>query len=95
MVIFLEQAELRAKQKKDLTLEYWRSSVDRMLVSNDQPLFDGLGSISHESMKTTVAERYEDFDTARCRQEAAEADAEELQAIERLEKDLKRKGGKA
>lgn len=95
VVIFLEQAELRAKQKKDLTLEYWRSSVDRMLVSNDQPLLDGLGNISHEIMKATVAERYEDFDTARRQQEAAEADAEDLQAIEKLEKDLKRKGGKA
>lgn len=95
VVIFLEQAELRAKQQRDLTLDYWRSSVDRMLTSNDQPLLDGIGSVSHDAMKTIAAERYEDFDSKRRRQEVIEADAEDLKAIENLEKDLKLKGGKA
>ena len=94
VVIFLEQAELRAKQRQDLSLEYWRNSVDRMLASNDQPLLDGSGTVSHEDMKTIAAERYEDFDAKRRQQEAAEADAEDLKAIEDLEKDLKRKGAK-
>ena len=35
VIIFLEQAELRARQQQDLTLDYWQSSVDRMLASND------------------------------------------------------------
>lgn len=94
VVIFLEQAELRAKQHKDLTLDFWRSSVDRMLASNDQPLLDGPGSVSHEDMKTIATERYEDFDAKRWQQEAIAADAEDMKAIEDLEKDLKRKGGK-
>lgn len=51
VVIFLEQAELRAKQHKDLTLDFWRSSVDRMLAANYQPLLAGPGSVSHEDMK--------------------------------------------
>jgi hypothetical protein len=95
VVIFLEQAELRAKQQKDLTLDFWRNSVDRMLAANDQPLLDGPGAVSHEAMKTIAAERYEDFDTQRRKQEAIAADAEDLKAIEDLEKELKRKGGKA
>jgi len=94
VVIFLEQAELRAKQRQDLSLEYWRNSVDRMLASNDQPLLDGSGTVSHEDMKTIAAERYEDFDAKRRQKEATEADAEDLKAIEDLEKDLKRKGAK-
>ncbi len=93
VVIFLEQAELRAKQQKDLTLEFWRSSVDRMLASNDQPLLDGPGSVSHEDMKAIAVERYDSFDAKRRKQEAIAADAEDLKAIEDLEKDLKRKGG--
>ena len=93
VVIFLEQAELRVKQQQDLTLDYWRSSVDRMLASNDQPLLDGPGSISHEAMKTIAVERYDTFDTQRRATEALVADAEDLKAIESLEKDLKRKGG--
>jgi len=95
VIIFLEQAELRVKQQKDLTLDFWRNSVDRMLSSNDQPLLDGPGSVSHEAMKTITAERYEDFDSKRRKQEAIAADAEDLKAIEDLEKDLKRQGGKA
>ncbi len=92
VVIFLEQAELRVKQQQDLTLDYWRSSVDRMLTSNDQPLLGGPGRISNESMKTIVAARYETFDAQRRESEALAADAEDLKAIEDLEKDLKRRG---
>ena len=95
VVIFLEQAERRTKQQKDLTLEFWRSSVDRMLASNDQPLLDGPGAVRHEDMKTIATERYEEFDTKRRKREAIAADAEDLKAIEDLEKDIKRKGGKA
>jgi hypothetical protein len=95
VVIFLEQAELRAKQQKELTLDFWRSSVDRMLASNDQPLLDGPGSVSHEDMKTIATERYEDFDAKRRHQDATAADAEDLKAIENLEKDLKRKGSES
>ena len=95
VVIFLEQAELRAKQHKDLTLDYWRSSVDRMLSANDQSLLDGPGSVSHEDMKTIAVERYDSFDSNRRQQEAIAADAEDLKAIEDLEKELKGKGKKA
>ena len=38
VVIFLEQAELRVKQRKDLTLDFWRENVDKMLAYNDQPV---------------------------------------------------------
>ena len=91
VVIFLEQAELRAKQQKDLTLDFWRSSVDRMLASNDQPLLDGPGSVSHGDMKSIAAARYDTFDTQRRSLEAQAADADDLKAIESLENDLKRK----
>jgi len=86
VVILLEQAELRAKQQKDLTLDFWRNSVDRMLAANDQPLLDGPGSVSHEIMRTIATERYEDFDTKRRQQEAIAADTQDLKAIEDLEK---------
>ena len=41
VVIFLEQAELRVKQQKDLTLDFWRDNVDKMLAFNDQPVLPG------------------------------------------------------
>jgi len=48
VVIFLEQAELRVKQQNDLTLDFWRKNVDRMLEFNDQRILKGQGRISHD-----------------------------------------------
>src|SRR5690554_4553680 len=51
VVIFLEQAELRIKQQKELTLDFWRNNIDRMLAFNDQPILAGAGSVSRENME--------------------------------------------
>ncbi len=90
VVIFLEQAELRVKQKKDLTLDYWRESVDRMLTSNEQPLLEGPGSVSHDDMKRVAHDRYDAFDENRRAAEALAADAEDLKEIEELEEKLRK-----
>jgi hypothetical protein len=66
-----------------------------MLASNDQPLLDGPGAVRHEDMKTIAVERYDSFDAKRRQQEAIAADAEDLKAIEDLEKELKQKGSNA
>jgi len=92
VVIFLEQAELRVKQQKDLTLDYWRNNVDKMLAFNDRPVLDGAGSISRNQMEKVAFQRFEDFDLKRRSDEAAEADAADLQEIEQLEKAIKNKG---
>lgn len=85
----------RAKQKQDLTLDYWRQNVDRMLEFNEQPVLKGAGSVSREQMKEIAESRYTNFDEKRREAEAIEADAEDLKEIEELENDLKQKGGKA
>ena len=35
VVIFLETAELRVKEKKDITMHFWKQNVDKMLIFND------------------------------------------------------------
>ena len=92
VVIFLEQAELRVKQQKDLTLDYWRNNVDKMLAFNDRPVLEGAGSISRNQMEKVAYQRFEDFDQKRRSDDAAEADAADLQEIEQLEKAIKNKG---
>ncbi|MAN52544.1 MULTISPECIES: virulence RhuM family protein [unclassified Marinimicrobium] len=94
VVIFLEQAELRAKGRKDLTLDYWRNNVDRLLEFNERPVLQGVGAMSAEQAKHVVHERYEQFDTQRRQNEALEADAEDLKALEALEQEVKQKGKK-
>lgn len=91
VVIFLEQAELRVKQQKELTLDFWRNNVDRMLAFNDQAILEGAGSVSRESMEKVARERYEVFDQQRRIAEAEAADAADLKEIEQLEQDLKHK----
>lgn len=85
VVIFLEQAELRVKQRQDLSLNFWRNNVDRMLAFNDQPILDGAGSISRERMEQVVHERYDVFEKQRKAAERAQADTEDLKEIEQLE----------
>lgn len=89
VVIFLDQAELRLKQQKELNLDFWRNNVDKTLAFNDQPILEGAGSISRENMQTVAHERYEDFDQKRRASEARAADMEDLMEIEQLENELK------
>ncbi len=90
VVIFLEQAELRVKDRQPLTLDYWRSNVDKLLAFNDRPVLQGTGSLSHAAMKTIAHERYDVFDLQRRADEAQQADAQDLQELEALEKQLER-----
>lgn len=93
VVIFLEQAELRVKERKQLTLDYWRSNVDRLLEFNDRPILRGAGSISKAAMKTIAEQRFDDFDAKRRADEVVAADTEDLKALEQLEQELE-KGGR-
>jgi len=90
VVIFLEQAELRVKQRNDLTLDYWRDNVDKLLQFNERLVLSGAGKVSHDDMKRIVHERFETFDQNRREAEALAADAEDLKEIEQLEQELKR-----
>lgn len=91
VVIFLEQAELRVKEHKQLTLDYWRTNVERLLEFNDRPILKTAGSVSAANMKAIVEERYEQFDSRRRYAEAIEADHEDFCALEEAEKKLLKK----
>jgi len=80
-MLFLESAEFRVKSRKDLTLDYWRSTVDDLLSSHDQEVLVGNGSISNEQMEQRVRTIYERFDQRRKLLAAAEADAEDAQLV--------------
>lgn len=87
-VIFLETAELRAKNRNDLTLGFWKENVDKLLAFNDKPILKTAGGISTEQMEAKVREIYELFDAKR---KQFEAQSEDLNEIELLEKKIKKK----
>ncbi len=82
VVIFLETAELRAKQRRDLTMSFWKENVDRILEFNDKQVLIGKGSISNAEMKRKVREIYSEFDDRRKAYEADLADKQDVQEIE-------------
>lgn len=81
-VIFLETAELRAKNRQQLTMAFWKENVDRILEMNDQPLLQGAGSVSVAQMETHVRKVFDQFDEKRKQFEAEQADLEDLKALE-------------
>ncbi|MCH8526398.1 MAG: virulence RhuM family protein [Kiritimatiellae bacterium] len=91
----LEQAELRVKERKDLTLDYWRNNVDRLLDYNEKAILTHAGTVTREEMEQVARERYERFDEQRRLAEARLADAEDLAELEQLEKQLKEGEGRA
>ncbi|AJP55822.1 hydroxyacid dehydrogenase [Pandoraea vervacti] len=94
--MFLDFAELRAMQRKGLRMADWRAYVDSFMAFNEQAVLQGPGRMSHQAMSNIVHERYEQFDAARRKAEALEADRAELQELEQVEKQLssRRKSGK-
>ena len=91
VVIFLETAELRAKDRKDLTMKYWRENVDKIIVFNEKPLLMGAGSISKLEMENKVDAIYEEFNARRKKEEAKQADLADLEELKRLGDELKRR----
>lgn len=83
--MFLDFAELRARQRQNIKLEDWRRYIDSFMAFNEQPLLRSAGSVSHEQMKNVAHERYEVFDQNRRIAEARDADTQELAELERLE----------
>lgn len=89
VVIFLEMAEFRAKSRQNLTMDYWRENVDKILVANEQPLLGNAGSVSNPMMEEFAHKVYADFDARRRKQDAIAADAEDMQQLLELEQELK------
>lgn len=90
--IFLTSAEERVKSRRDLTLQYWRTNVENLLAFQDKDILHGNGSISNTEMETIVRQIYNEFDTNRKNYEASLADAEDIKALEDLEKDIMNHG---
>ena len=84
VLIFLESAELHVKMRKDLTLDFWRASVDKLLLDHSIPLLHSHGKISMEQAHGHARKLYEAYDARRKAFEAAQADAIDILELEQL-----------
>ena len=90
--MYLDYAEDRVSKRHQLSLADWRSYVDNFLQFNERPLLDGPGKMSRKQMTQIAHQRYEEFDQKRKRQEAVQADDEDLKQLEDLEKEVRERG---
>ena len=74
VVVFLETAELRAKNRQDITMGFWKTNVDRIIEFNDKEVLNHKGKITHLQMEEKVDAIYETFNKHRRQLEAEEAD---------------------
>ncbi len=83
VTIFLESAELRVKLRKDLTLQYWRDTVDKLLDDHGIPVLDHHGQHSHDDMVEFATDTYEKFAARRRHEEAVQADLDDMAELEK------------
>ena len=84
-VLFLDSAELRVKERKDLTLNYWRNNVDALLNFQNKDVLKGAGTISNTQMERIVDTVYAEFNQRRklyAVQQADKMDNDDLAALE-------------
>ena len=91
VVIFLETAELRAKNRIDITMKFWRENVDRILEFNDKQILKHKGKISNAEMEKIARQVYEKFDKKRKAYDARLADEQDLEELKQLEAKLQKK----
>ena len=82
VMIFLENAELRVKERKDLTIRYWKQSVDGILSFHEKEILAGKGAISNEVAELKAREEYEGFDARRKQFDALQADNDDIKELE-------------
>lgn len=84
-------AELRVKNRQDITIDFWKNSVDKILEFQEKKVLSGSGSISNQLMEDKVRQIYAEFDATRKQTEAIQADEEDMKTLENLEKKLKKR----
>ena len=88
-VLFLDSAELRVKERKDLTLNYWRNNVDALLSFQNKDVLKDAGTISNAQMERIVDSVYAEFNQRRKLYAAKQADQMDNDDLSALEGDVR------
>lgn len=88
VTIFLETAELRVKERKDLTLDFWRKNVNSLIEFQGKPLLEGKGSVTNAESEAFANDVYDEFHASRKQQEALAADEEDLLYLKQIAKEI-------
>lgn len=86
--LFLESAEIRVKERFDLTINYWRQNVDHLLQFQNKDVLRNAGSVTNKEMETRVEAVYEQFDQRRKHVDAQLADQMDDEELKQLEQQI-------
>ena len=86
--LFLESAEIRVKERFDLTINYWRQNVDQLLQFQNKDVLRNAGSITSKEMEAHVLAVYEQFDQRRKQDDAQLADQMDNEELKQLEQQI-------
>lgn len=89
VVIFLETAELRTKNRQEIRMTFWQQNVEQIINSNGFTLLTHAGKVSHARMEQQLEPMFLDFDQRRKLQEAVLADKLDEAELKALENSLK------
>ena len=89
VVIFLETAELRTKNRQEISMAFWQQNLEQILSSNGFTVLTHAGKVSHVRMEEQIEPMFTDFDQRRKLQEAIQADSQDEAELKALENSLK------
>ena len=89
VVIFLETAELRTKNRQEIRMAFWQQNVEQIISSTGFAVLTNAGKVSHTRMEQQLEPMFLDFDQRRKQQEAAQADTQDEAELTALENSLK------
>ncbi len=94
VTMYLDFAEDQAHRRAPVTMAMWAEKLDAFLKFNDREVLTHAGKLRMDVAQKLAADRFTVFDTARKQADAAQADTDDLAAIEALAKDMSRDKGK-
>ncbi len=88
VTMYLDYAELQARQRKTITMVQWSDKLDAFLTFNEQELLTHAGKVKAEVAKKLAELRYDKFDYKRKADEVLAADEEDIKELEAIRKRL-------
>ncbi|MBK7898552.1 MAG: virulence RhuM family protein [Azonexus sp.] len=92
VVMYLDYAEDQAARRKTVTMQEWAEKLDAFLSFNERDVLTHAGKLRADVAERLALERYESFDAARREAARLAADAEDVAALEQMERKLEDKG---
>ncbi len=90
VTMFLDYAQDQAERRRQIKMADWKGKIDGFLTFNDYKILNGGGRIRRDKANEIAHEKYEIFNNTRKKQEAIEADKQDLKELEDIETTIKK-----